>query len=120
MSGKTANLKLGSEVLSEIESEHLYFETEDYVTTETPVIAKPFSTPTFMPIYVTGVILHETTQINQKLFLQFLYHFVALLSIFGPNFSVFATDSIPDSVLEFNAKKQSNYTTTPTKIHVLT
>ncbi len=78
MSGKTANLKLGSEVLSEIESEHLYFETEDYVTTETPVIAKPFSTPTFMPIYVTGVILHETTQINQKLFLQFLYHFVAL------------------------------------------
>ena len=40
MSGKTANLKLGSEVLSEIESEHLYFETEDYVTTETPVIAK--------------------------------------------------------------------------------
>lgn len=40
MSGKTANLKLGSEVLSEIESEHLYFKTEDYVTTETPVIAK--------------------------------------------------------------------------------
>lgn len=42
MSGKTANLKLGSEVLSEIKSEHIYFENEDYITTETPVIAKAF------------------------------------------------------------------------------
>lgn len=42
-------------------------------------------------------------------FYNFFIIFVALLSIFGPNFSVFATDSIPDSVLEFNAKNNQLY-----------
>lgn len=42
-------------------------------------------------------------------FYNFFIIFVALLSIFGPNFSVFATDSISDSVLEFNAKNNQLY-----------
>lgn len=45
----------------------------------------------------------------KKYFYNFFIIFVALLSIFSPNYSVFAADSITDSVLEFNAKNNQLY-----------